>query len=124
LGESTLGEVAFRPKDLAEDILRELTPMAAAKGTKLDLVLKGTGADRQCLGLANAFSRALYNLAGNAVKFTDNGRVAITLTFNPGWENALQLRVEVSDTGIGIAPEDQDRIFAEFERNRPIGTAC
>ena len=128
LGESTVGEVAFRPKDLAEDILRELTPMAVAKGMKLDLVLKGAGADRQCFGLANAFSRALYNLAGNAVKFTSNGGVAITLTFNPGGENALRLRVEVSDTGIGISPEDQDRIFAEFEtvntlaRGRDSGT--
>jgi PAS domain S-box-containing protein len=128
LGESTLGEVAFRPKDLAEDILRELTPMAVAKGTKLDLVLKGASADRLCLGLANAFSRALYNLAGNAVKFTDNGGVAITLTFDPEGANALRLRVEVSDSGIGIAPEDQDRIFAEFEtvnalaRGRDSGT--
>ncbi|MGR3505955.1 MAG: ATP-binding protein [Paracoccaceae bacterium] len=128
LGESTLGEVAFRPKDLAGDILRELTPMAGAKGTKLDLVLKGAGADRLCLGLANAFSRALYNLAGNAVKFTDKGGVAITLTFNPVADSALRLRVEVSDTGIGIAPEDQDRIFAEFEtvnalaRGRDSGT--
>jgi CheY-like chemotaxis protein/two-component sensor histidine kinase len=128
LGESTLGEVAFLPKDLAEDILRELTPMAIAKGTKLDLVLKGEDADRLCVGLANAFSRALYNLAGNAVKFTDDGRVAITLTFSPDSAHALRLRVEVSDTGIGIAPEDQDRIFAEFEtvdavaRGRNSGT--
>lgn len=128
LGESTLGEVAFLPKDLAEDIRRELTPMAIAKGTKLDLVLKGEYADRLCIGLANAFSRALYNLAGNAVKFTDDGRVAITLTFIPDSSHALRLRVEVSDTGIGIAPEDQDRIFAEFEtvdavaRGRNSGT--
>lgn len=128
LGESQLGEVPFKPADVAADILRELRPMAVARGIALDLDIRGQGSDQVCRGLANAFSRALYNLAGNAVKFTDHGRVAISLTFQPVAQDTLGLRVEVADTGIGIAPADQSRIFAEFEtvdavaRGRETGT--
>ena len=68
-----------------------------------------------CLGLANAFSGALYNLAGNAVKFTDQGIVVISMTFRAPKPDQVHLKVAVTDTGIGIAPEDQSRIFAEFE---------
>ena len=115
LGESQLGDAAFRPAEVAADIQRELSPMAVARGVGLDLEVHGPDSNRQCLGLATAFSRALYNLAGNAVKFTDVGGVRIILTFTPQSDAITRLRVEVRDTGIGIAPEDQERIFAEFE---------
>ncbi len=115
LGESRLGEVPFNPAEVAADILRELTPMAVARGIGLDLEVKGQGQDQVCHGLANAFSRALYNLTGNALKFTDRGRVVISLAFQPITPDVLGLRVDVRDTGIGIAPADQARIFAEFE---------
>ena len=115
LGESQLGEVPFNPADVAADILRELTPMALARGIGLDLEIKGQGQDRVCHGLANAFSRALYNLTGNALKFTDHGSVVISLAFQPVSQDVLGLRVDVRDTGIGIAPADQARIFTEFE---------
>ena len=115
LGESRMGNVPFRPAEVAQDILRELTPMAAARGLWLKLEVEGQDAERMYLGLPNAFSRALYNLAGNAVKFTDHGGVRIGLTFSPEEDGAQRLRVEVRDTGIGIGPADQERIFAEFE---------
>jgi PAS domain S-box-containing protein len=115
LGESQLGDVAFRPSEVAADIQRELTPMAVARGVTLDLEVHGPDSARQCLGLPTAFSRALYNLAGNAVKFTDDGGVKIILTFVPQSDAITRLKVEVRDTGIGIAPEDQQRIFTEFE---------
>ena len=57
----------------------------------------------------------LVNLVGNAVKFTENGEVAILADFrpNPGEASGL-LRFSVSDTGIGIAPADQSRILEPF----------
>lgn len=115
LGESRIGNVPFRPAEVAQDILRELTPMAAARGLWLTLDVAGPEAEGMYLGMPSAFSRALYNLAGNAVKFTDHGGVDIRLQFTPVDDGAQRLRVEVRDTGIGIDPEDQDRIFAEFE---------
>ena len=115
LGESRMGDVPFRPAEVAQDILRELTPMAAARGLSLTLDVTGQADEQMYLGQPNPFSRALYNLAGNAVKFTDQGGVRIALSFSPVAEGAQRLRVEVQDTGIGIGPEDQERIFAEFE---------
>ncbi len=59
--------------------------------------------------------QVLMNLLGNALKFTDAGRVTLRLTSEPaeqsGW---TRLRFEVEDTGRGIAPEDQARIFQPF----------
>lgn len=115
IGESRMGAVPFRPSEVAQDILRELTPMAAARGLWLKLEVEGAAAESMYIGMPAAFSRALYNLAGNAVKFTDQGGVRIGLTFSPEGEGRQRLRAEVRDTGIGIGPEDQERIFAEFE---------
>jgi signal transduction histidine kinase len=54
----------------------------------------------------------LYNLLSNAVKFTpDGGRVDVSVRAENG-----DARVEVRDTGIGVAPEDQERIFEEFRQ--------
>jgi two-component system, sensor histidine kinase RpfC len=58
----------------------------------------------------------ILNLAGNAVKFTENGGVVIAVDGQPveSVENGVNLTIEVSDTGIGIAPQDQTRIFDDF----------
>ena len=58
----------------------------------------------------------ILNLAGNAVKFTDEGGVVIAVDGQPaeGSGNGVNLMIDVSDTGIGIAPHDQTRIFEDF----------
>jgi signal transduction histidine kinase/ligand-binding sensor domain-containing protein/CheY-like chemotaxis protein/HPt (histidine-containing phosphotransfer) domain-containing protein len=58
--------------------------------------------------------QVLINLGGNAVKFTEQGEVAFRLVPLPAGEESLRMRFEVADTGIGIAPESQRRIFEEF----------
>jgi len=60
----------------------------------------------------------LLNLLGNAVKFTDRGRVVLRVTPLQGYgpESQFPLRFEVEDTGRGIAPEDRQRIFSPFEQ--------
>jgi len=53
----------------------------------------------------------LVNLIGNAIKFTDEGRVAVTV-----WKQSKIIIVSVEDTGRGILPEDQPKLFRKFER--------
>ncbi|NOT07434.1 MAG: response regulator [Gemmatimonadales bacterium] len=66
------------------------------------------------------FRQILYNLLGNAIKFTgDDGRVIVTARTVPwpdGTHGQVALEVSVADTGIGIAPEDHERIFEEFRQ--------
>ncbi|MBB3771663.1 two-component system sensor histidine kinase RpfC [Angulomicrobium tetraedrale] len=56
----------------------------------------------------------LVNLVGNAVKFTREGGVTIAVDGEPADDGRVRLTIEVTDTGIGIAPQDQERIFEDF----------
>ncbi len=56
----------------------------------------------------------LLNLVGNAIKFTSKGRVSVEASFTPDDNEYGTLVIRVSDTGIGIAPENQERIFEPF----------
>src|SRR5258707_4478365 len=58
--------------------------------------------------------QVLYNLIGNGIKFTESGGVALTVTNLGESEHAVRLRFSIEDTGIGIAPEAQERIFESF----------
>jgi signal transduction histidine kinase len=67
------------------------------------------------------FKQIMYNLLSNALKFTpQHGRVTVTVDLGLGNESGFEagesLEISVSDTGIGIRPEDQERIFKEFEQ--------
>jgi len=71
---------------------------------------------RQLLGDALRIRQVLINLVGNAFKFTEKGEVVlrIGLAAPPSPDGALRLAVEVRDTGIGIPPEAQGKLFQEF----------
>ena len=59
--------------------------------------------------------QALVNLVGNAIKFTPSGSVRIIVSFLSGWREAQgAIRIDVKDTGIGIAPEQMDKLFSPF----------
>lgn len=61
----------------------------------------------------------LVNLVGNAVKFTREGCVTISVDGEPQEGDAMRLVMEITDTGIGIAPKDQERIFENFTQADP-----
>ncbi|WP_375554083.1 ATP-binding protein [Roseovarius mucosus] len=115
LGESTETPVPFNPARIAADIVDELQPLAKKAQNRIELITHGDFDSHRLEGLPNAFSRTLYNLAGNAAKFTKNGVISIRLSLGGHAPDNLDLTVEVEDTGIGIAPEDQKRIFESFE---------
>lgn len=94
------------------DLRREFTPLARAKGLTLRIAPSRAwvSSDRDLL------RSLLQNLIGNAVRYTDGGAVLIGVR-----RFGDQLRIEVHDTGRGIAPEQQDNIFNEFTRLPGLG---
>src|SRR6185295_13293713 len=67
------------------------------------------------VGDPDRLRQVIGNLAANAVKFTDKGQVAVHVAAD-GNGGRPMLRCEISDTGIGIAPEDSARLFEPFAR--------
>ncbi|MEB3310666.1 MAG: ATP-binding protein [Snowella sp.] len=64
----------------------------------------------------------LFNVVGNAIKFTENGHVYIQVSSVVTTERQIQLILSIEDTGIGIAPEDQTRIFDVFTQSEGQST--
>jgi PAS domain S-box-containing protein len=109
-------DAAFDPTAIVAEILGELTPLAAKQKTQLSLrVDHGDTPPPPFVGAPAAFARAIYNLVGNAVKFTVKGHVTVALTFRDTGAGKFRLDVAVVDTGIGIALEKQDSLFEEFK---------
>ena len=97
---------------LVEETVELLSPRAQAKG--LDIASSiDERLPARVVGDAARLRQVLLNLAGNAVKFTEQGGVAVIV--EPG-ETPDDIRFLVRDTGIGIAPDAQARIFEEFEQ--------
>ncbi len=107
----------FAVRTVLEDIQAVLTPLAAANGNTLEMTFLGEGTEFRYKGLPEAFSRVMYNLIGNAIKFTQDGSISIEMiSTKGGTENTRCLNFVVSDQGIGIANEDKARIFETFEK--------
>lgn len=105
----------FAVVQVVTDIVNELRPLSRAAGNRIVLVTDGPFDDFSILGQTMAFSRTLYNLIGNAIKFTNEGVITVKLTLTDQGTPDLRLTVEVEDTGVGIAEQDLDRIFDYFE---------
>lgn len=118
-GAVVVKQTKFDPSDLLESIEALWEPRVREKG--LEYFTKITSdVPRTVTGDADRMREILNNLVSNAVRFTDNGYVAIKLGVNNppkgGKAGHVVLRFEVSDTGIGIDPEGQARLFGRFEQ--------
>jgi PAS domain S-box-containing protein len=119
LGEGSEDNKPYRPLEMSREIVSELTPLATEKSSTLTLHVSGEGSEELYLGSPNAFSRAIYNLVGNAVKFTRRGHVDLFLDFLASENDGMVLSVRVRDDGPGIPPHDVKRIFQAFETGAP-----
>ncbi|MFC0240532.1 ATP-binding protein [Rhodopseudomonas telluris] len=111
-GRIELEHAPFGLTPLIEEITELLAPRAQARGLEIAADVDER-LPAQVVGDAARLRQVLLNLAGNAIKFTTEGGVALIVS--PG-ERDGGIDVVVRDTGIGIAPEAQQRIFGEFEQ--------
>jgi signal transduction histidine kinase len=108
-GQLTLTLDAYSMSALVKSTLASTESLARAKG----LALECTIADHLPVGWGDErrLAQVLLNVVGNAIKFTDQGKVEVTAKAIDGKYN-----VDVCDTGPGIAEADQPRIFEEFQQ--------
>jgi two-component system sensor histidine kinase/response regulator len=117
-GKFTLTNGVFSLRKLLEDVASLQAGPAHQKGLEVGLFVDPK-APREVLGDAGALRQVLLNLMNNAVKFTECGSVVmrvepIGIEGGMGW-----LRFSVSDTGIGISPDVQSRLFQPFSQADP-----
>jgi len=106
----------FRIGQATENLVALLGHRAAEKGLKLLVDIDEELAAKTLRGDPLRLGQILNNLVGNAIKFSECGEVVIRLRIAGETADALLLRGEVSDQGIGIAAEDQQRLFDAFEQ--------
>ncbi len=112
-GKILIDSREFDLHGLANSVIYMLSPMGEKKGLEVSctfdpqtpFALKG---DQQHL------RQVLINLVNNAIKFTESGSVNLSIKTCGGTESAPRIRFEITDTGIGIAKEDLNRIFDDF----------
>jgi signal transduction histidine kinase len=108
-GRMELAPTDYALGDVLETVRASLRSLASEKG--LDFVVSAPPDPPLAHGDAKRITQCLLNLAGNAIKFTSQGRVAIAAEVD-----GETLRYRVSDTGIGIPADQLDNIFAEFRQ--------
>jgi signal transduction histidine kinase/putative methionine-R-sulfoxide reductase with GAF domain len=108
-GQLKLTLADYSIKDVVRGVYSALEPLATKKSLNLKVAVPdnvpGAHGDERKL------TQVLLNLVGNAIKFTDQGEVAINVVAENG-----SLSIAVRDTGPGIAPADQARLFEEFQQ--------
>jgi signal transduction histidine kinase/DNA-binding response OmpR family regulator/ligand-binding sensor domain-containing protein len=107
-GGTSLTEARFDPGALVRGVLEMLRPRAESKGLELRAEL-ADGLPREVVGDAGKVRQVLLNLVGNAVKFTERGRVVVRAR----WADERAV-VEVEDTGHGIAADELPQLFEPF----------
>ena len=111
-GKFDLEARPFALGPLVEELVELLAPRAQAKGLEIASYVDER-LPESVIGDAARLRQVLLNLAGNAIKFTEQGGVAVIAEPGPEPDEIVFL---VRDTGIGIAPAQQERIFLEFEQ--------
>ncbi len=109
-----LESIPFDIRELVEELLTLFKPQAHLKGIE---IVGGVdiGVQSKVIGDPTRVRQVLSNLLSNAVKFTSTGQIRLWCTLESS-TRPDELRFEVSDTGIGMSPEAQDRIFEVYSQ--------
>ncbi len=111
-------KLEHQPLDLIDMMNRASAlwrPIAAAKGLALTLDLAGI-TQPLVTGDEERIRQVLMNIVSNAIKFTLRGSITVAVSQDDGADGRIDCTFSVTDTGIGVAPEDQERLFRKFEQ--------
>jgi PAS domain S-box-containing protein len=107
------GKVVFHPQECALDaLIAEVFAMVQSSAVERGVELIARGGVATAVVDPVRFKQVLYNFLSNAIKFTPSAGRVVVRTVAEG----TGVRLEVEDTGIGIAPEDIERLFIDFQR--------
>lgn len=109
-GKAELHEASFAPASLVRECTDGMMPQAMAKQLGLKTEIK---VDESIMCRSDAFriKQIVNNLVGNAIKYTDKGEVTVAVAIGNG-----KMTISVADTGCGMTPEEQQRVFNAFTR--------
>ena len=114
-GHATLDAAQFSLGESIGDTVRSLAHRAEQKGLKFALEIAPDVPDG-LIGDIGRLRQVIINLVGNAIKFTHQGEVLLLIEVDHFDEDSVLLHFFVSDTGIGIEPENQKRVFDAFQQ--------
>ena len=109
----TIQSVVFDLNDVAGRLVEMFASRAGDKGVGLEIEV-AEGIPSNLLGDPARLLQVLINLVGNAVKFTDEGRVEVSIAPHGYDDGRVRIRFTVTDTGVGVPLELQDRLFEAF----------
>ena len=112
-GKLTLESAPLRLRRVVDDLDHTFGHRAREKGIRFEAHVDQDVPDH-LIGDSLRLRQVIVNLLTNAIKFTERGRVALDVRLQSSCDREAWVRFAVSDTGIGISPEDQERIFAPF----------
>jgi signal transduction histidine kinase/DNA-binding response OmpR family regulator len=114
-GRLELEDLDFDLRAVIEEVTSLLAPRADSKGLELACLVYHD-VPTVLRGDPDRLRQILTNLVGNAIKFTERGEVVVRARLAEATADAVLVRFEVSDTGIGIAPEARARLFQSFSQ--------
>ncbi len=112
-GKLEMEEHPFVLKNIGKDIKDLFGTISTEKGLSLEVEL-GEHANTRLLGDALRLKQVLFNLVSNAIKFTEEGGVSLKLETTLGHKGNLHCQFAIKDSGIGISPEQKERLFSAF----------
>lgn len=114
-GKMTITEDVYSPVAMLRDIINIIVTRIGDKDVELLIDIDPT-IPKELLGDSVRLQQIIVNLANNAVKFTKNGKVAISLHYQRKSEDEILMQCSVEDTGMGIKKEDIGKLFEAFQQ--------
>jgi len=114
-GKMELVLAEYELRNVLNDVVNMTMSKASDKGLQMECIID-PALPAQLYGDEIRIRQIIINILNNAIKYTEKGRVTLTLDFESVEEELVRLILKIQDTGIGIKKEDLDKLFTEFQR--------